>query len=250
MINNSKWLLLIICTCLIVSNHLIGEESDLSELFAAGKYKEGKELAVKMLENDPNNNALLYNGGLAAYLSDDFSTAITLWKRLKVSESENPLLRAKIIQAYQANGSAAECTKEIAELYALHKEKPELFEGKAFFIRDQFLIEKRRIMALEYFAMSGERAIKYKFVFLDDKGNIERHYSLGSYDTTNEFMQAQKALPNKARYYHLDSYSNGGSSHRTIQFYSGLPNYADVKKAMLDTEKGDLDPISGTDTAP
>ncbi len=235
---------------LLACPFLAAEESDLAELFAAGKFKEGTVLAVKLLEQDPDNADLLYNGGLAAYLSNDFKTASSLWQRLKLAEKHDLKLRAKLIQAYEADGATAECAKEIAELYALYQSTPALFTDMPFFVRDQFLIKARRVMVFEYFALQGERAVKYKFNLLDGDGEVEKTYSLGSYDPTNEVMQRDRALPNNERYYHLDGYANGGSSHCTYGFFSGLPSYSDVKKAVIGAADGSKNALSGTDPAP
>jgi len=247
MVPTALKLLSLCLVTLMACQFLAAEESDLAELFAAGKFKEGTVLAVKLLEQHPDNADLLYTGGLAAYLSDDSKTASRLWQRLKLAEKQDLKLRAKLIQAYEADGATAECAKEIAELYELYKSTPALFTDMRFFIRDQFLIKTQRVMVFEYFAIQGERAVKYKFNLLDGDGEVESTFSLGSYDVTNEVMQNDRKLPNDERYYHLDGYSDGGASHRTFGFYSGLPSYGDVKKAVIGAADGSKKAVSGTD---
>ncbi len=232
---------------------LAAEEASLQDLFAAGKFREGKELALKLLETQPGDGGLLYNGGLAAYLSGDFKTAIVLWQQLKLAEGSDHKLRAKLIQAYEADGAAADCTREIAELHALYRASPALFKDTTFFVRDQFVVKglkdqkEQRVMVFEYFTLQGERPMKYKFNLIGADGAAERTVSLGSYDTTNEFMQIDRKLADGERYYHLDGYANGGASHRTYGFFAGAPPYGEVKKLAIGVLDGSREALSGTD---
>jgi hypothetical protein len=226
---------------------LAAEEASLQELFAAGKYREGKELALKQLADQPDDGGLLFNGGLAAYLSGDFKTAIALWQRLKLAEDADPKLRAKLVQAFEADGASADCAREIAELHALFRKEPALFKDTTFFVRDQFVVKGQRVMVFEYFTLQGERPLKYKFNLIAADGGVERTVSLGSYPGTNEVMQIERKLPDGERYYHLDGYEDGGANHRTYGFYAGAPAYAEVKRAVIEALSGERRPVSGTD---
>lgn len=222
-------------------------ENQIEKLFEEQKFAEAKDLAVKLLEQDKDNTDLLYNGGLAAYLSGDYQTAGKLWRRLKELDGEDLQLRGKLVQAYEASGETELRDAEIAELHKVYEAgKDTLYKENSFFIRDQFTTNGIRIMVFEYFDLSIDRAIKWKFMVLSGEGKTDYVISLGSYASTNAVIKESSNSGDGVRFFHLDGYFNGGRTHYTYSFYEGLPKYEEIKETVKGIIAGTVQPISSS----
>ena len=128
--------------------------------------------ALSFLPNDP---AILFNAGMAAFRSKDYAFAAEVWNKLKTLEPLDWHTRAKLVQVYQAMGKTAERDKERGELVEMWKSsKPKApaartgdpaaqsFELKDQYqyCREQFEVKDIKVMAFEHFELKGERALR------------------------------------------------------------------------------------------
>lgn len=217
------------------------------------KYAEALARYKEALALEPDATGPLFNGGLAAYQSKDFNTAAELWRRLKKIDPSDWQARAKLIQAYQALGKLPERDAERAELMALWKSgnDPEL--AKEFeFCRDQFEVNKLKVMAFEHFELKGDRALRYVFSILNENGNAEDfRISLGSYEMTNAiWRETTKPEPKPGeRLFHLDGYFKGGS-HATYGMFAPEPSYDQMRVRVIQILEGKSKPVSSLTVNP
>ena len=197
----------------------------------------------------PKNPALLFNGGMAAFASKDFTTALDMWKQLKEVEPSDWQVRAKLIQVYQTLGKSAERDAERTELFAMWK-KGGLSELKqqVEYCRDQFEVNGKKVMAFERFELTGDRALRYVFSILDATEQAEDwRISLGSYELTNSiWRETRKPKPKEGeRLFHLDGYfKNGG--HATYGMYFPEPTYDETRAFVVKILDGKDKPVSST----
>lgn len=212
---------------------------------ALAQYK----VALAIVPDQPN---ILYNGGLAAYISNDYSTAVDLWKRLKAVDPLDWQVRAKLIQAYQALDKKGERDVERTQLFDMWKSgKPEELKKQVQFCREQFQVNGKKVMAFEHFELKGERALRYVFSVLNETEDGEDfRISLGSYNMTNAiWRESTKPTPKEGeRLFHLDGYFKGG--HATYGFYTPEPSYDDVRGKVVQILLGKNTPISSTTVQP
>lgn len=203
------------------------------------------KIALAIVPNDP---ALLFNAGLAAFSSKDHATAAELWKRLKGIEPEDWHVRAKLIQAYQALNLMTERDAERRELFDMWQSGKSAELKKQFeYCRDQFEVKDKRVMAFEHFELKGGRALRYVFSILNEKQDGEAfRISLGSYDLTNAVWRESTKPPPKPgeRLFHLDGYFKWG--HATYGFYAPEPSYDQVRARVIQILEGKVDPVSSS----
>jgi len=201
----------------------------------------------------PDDTSTLFNAGLAAFLSNNFSRAADWWKRLKALDPDDWRARSKLIQAYQALGKTAERDTERSELIQLWKSgKNKDLSQQAEYCREQFEINGTKIMVFEHFELKGDRAVRYAFSVLGPDGKEDHWYSLGSYELTNQvWHETTKPTPKKEqRLFHLDGYFKG--AHATYGMMVGEPSYDETRAMVVKIIEGDLKPASSStwDTAP
>jgi tetratricopeptide (TPR) repeat protein len=207
---------------------------------ALTKYKEGLVIA-------PDSQGLLYNGGLAAFSVNDFTLALDLWKRAKTGDLDDMQVRAKLIQTYQALGRSAERDAERKELYAIRNSGrgKELFDTD-YYVREQTVIAGKQIMVFEYFELKGDRAVRYIFYILDDKGKIGDRISLGSYEFDNNMWhEMTKPTPKpQERLFHLDGYYSWG--HATYGMYPRELTYDETREMVKNILEKNLKPAASS----
>jgi len=217
-------------------------------LMEQNKFAAALPLYKEALEIEPEEPSLLFNGGLAAYQTKDFATAANLWSRLKKVDPADWHARAKLIQAYQALGKLTERDTERAELLMMWKsgKDPEL--AKEFeYCREQFQVNKIKVMAFEHFELKGDRALRYVFSILNEKEDDEDYrISLGSYDLTNAIWHERtKPTPKpEERLFHLDGYFKG--MHATYGMYAKEPTYEQVRDQVIKILEARINPVSSS----
>jgi len=218
----------------------------------ANKPGDALPLYKQAVAKDPNNEDALYNGGLAAYLTADFKTAAEMWKALKARDLDDWHLRAKLVQTYQALNDLKARDAERADLFALRgTTKDDSFKKVTQYCREQFSVGATKLMAFEFFELTGEHAMRYRFAILDESGKKEAWYiSLGSYDVTNQVAHETGDLKPGERLFHLDSYAKGGDEHKTYDMFKKEPTYEETRAMVVKILEGKLPAKSGTTKQP
>jgi hypothetical protein len=221
---------------------LFAEANDLQEQEkhseALAKYKEALDII-------PDSIGLLYNGGLAAFMSEDYEQALAMWKKVKLLDEEDWQVRAKLIQTYQNLGRISERDVERKELFELRRSgKIKELSDAEFYVREQSEIAGRRIMVFEHFELKGERALRYAFYILDQDGKPEFRISLGSYETTNRIWREMGKRKPDERLFHLDGYFNGG--HATYGMFEKEPTYDETREMVRGILEKEKKPISSS----
>ncbi len=219
-----------------------------NELMAQSKPAEALLSFQKSLALEPKDTSVLYNGGLAAYLSNNFVVAADLWTRLKALDPDDWQARAKLVQTYQALGKTKERDAERAELIELWKSgaSPQLTK-QGFYCREQFEVNNTKIMVFEHFELKGDRAVRYVFNLMGPDGKAADHwYSLGSYEMTNSvWRETTKPKPKKGeRLFHLDEYFRDG--HATHGMMVGEPSYDEARAMVVNILEGKAKPQSSS----
>jgi tetratricopeptide (TPR) repeat protein len=219
---------------------------------ALARYKEG----LKHLPDDPS---LLYNASTAALLVGDFQTAAGFLKKVVTAYPEDWQARAKLIQAHQGLGDLKARDAERAALFELrkrgggaHTERPEMSLSKQeMYCRERFKVAGKKGLVFEHFELKGDRALRYVFIVLDDKGEREDfRISLGSYNMTNAFWaeRNKEEAAKGGRLFHLDGYFKWG--HATYGMYHPEPSYDEVRKIVFDILEQKKQPISSSTIGP
>jgi len=206
------------------------------------QYKE----ALAILPNEP---AILFNAGVAAFGSNDYAFAAEAWKQLKAVDPLDWHTRAKLVQAYQALGNLPERDKERAELFEMWKSgKPADLKKQSEFCRDQFEVKGQKVMAFELYELKGDRALRYVFSILNKTEDGEEwRISMGSYKTTDAiWRETRNPRPKDTeRLFHLDGYfKNGG--HATYGMFFPEPSYDVIRAKVITILEGKADPTSAT----
>lgn len=216
------------------------------------KFTEALALYKEALLILPDEPALLFNGGQAAYNSKDYAQAAELWKRLKAVDPADWHVRAKLIQAYQALIKLSERDAERVALFELWKSGKNAELKQQFeYCRDQFEVNGKKVMAFEHFELTGDRALRYVFSILNEAGDGEEfRISLGSYERTNAIWRETTEPKPKAgeRLFHLDGYYRNG--HATFGMYSSEPSYDEVRRKVIQILEGKSKAFSSSTIVP
>jgi tetratricopeptide (TPR) repeat protein len=203
-------------------------------LMDKGNYREALARYREGLATSPDEPSLLFNGGIAAYLIKDFASARELWVRLKGLYPEDWQTRVKLIQTFQALGDLKSRDAERQALFDMRKSGKEAeLSNAAYYCREQFEAGGRKLMAFEHFELKGERALRYVFSVLNEKGDeVEYRISLGSYEMTNTIAQQTGEIKKGERLFHLDGYYPWG--HATFDFFRGEPSYEETRRKVIE----------------
>jgi tetratricopeptide (TPR) repeat protein len=220
--------------------------TDGNMLMDENRFAEALERYRAGLAIDSMAPALLYNSGLAAYRSGDIPTSITLWRRLRALDTNEWQVRTKLIQAYQAAGDTTARDIERAGLFALRASGTDtILASRPLYVRDQFVVAGREIMAMEQFELTGERAVRYAFLISDSSHTkIDYRISLGSYESTNAMWRELEKRGADERIFHLDGYYDWG--HATFGMFNPEPGYDQVRAMIVDIIEGRREAISSS----
>jgi hypothetical protein len=196
----------------------------------------------------PANDAnAVYDRAAAALESDRYADAIPDLHALKERYPSDPVIRSKLIIAYENSGDVARRDMELEELIKLHSsmDNPKFHAADAF-QRDSFHLDKRSVGVVKYFDLIGERPIIYSFVFFPATrgGPGGRRITLGSYEADTLAARQRGEIGPTERIYHLDETTEQG--HLTWSMYRGEPSYDSLKKQIIDIFKGERKPISSS----
>ena len=106
-------------------------------------------------------------------------------------------------------------------------------------------MNQTKVMVMEWFELEGERAVRYAFHILDDKGKSTRRISLGSYDVTTQIARELGEIGKDARIFHLDGYTPG--KHATYGMFKKEPTYEETRAMVVKVLKDEMKPLSRTE---
>lgn len=205
---------------------------------------EGLKCFLQAIDADPKSLLARHNAGQVYQNQGKHKEALEQFAAALAIAPDDVRVLSKMVQLHEALGRTKERDQYREKLFELHE------QGKAaqpLFCREQLRAGDKRVMALEYFELSGERAVRYRFEVLDKTGRRLYLLSLGSYGLTNQIARETGELKPGERLFHLDYY--GQAEHRTYAMYRSEPSYEDVRKAVVEVIEGKRRPISSS-TAP
>lgn len=233
-----------------------------------GQAERAERAALKAVEFDGRNvEALRLTGALKAE-QEDFDAALEYFERAVTVDSKDVDLNyncgqmsqnlgrsreaLKFFQAvaklapddWRAQTKIVQCAEAVGDTKTRDQARERVFKlkrqkkiDKELFVRDQFKVTDRLVMAMEYFELGGDEAVRYSFNVMDDTGTKSLYrISLGSYDCTNEYAHAVGSIAPNDRLFHLDRYEGG--AHKTYSFFNKEPAYEAVKKMVVEIMEG------------
>ena len=217
--------------------------AEADEFFAQKRYPEAIAKYRECLAASPDRPTALYNGGLAAYQAGQFDVAVEWWERLHGLEPKDTGVLAKLVQAHQARGEREKRDATRAELLRQRAQLPEAERRKRErYCRDQFRVGDQRVMAFEYFELTGDRALRYRFSILDADGAEKEYVSLGSYEMTTRVARELEQIGKEDRLFHLDGYFGKAKNYAAFDVFKKEPGYDDVREAVIEIVKKRTEP--------
>lgn len=212
-------------------------------LLESQKYAEAVPLLKEVFAAYPNNQAVLWNLGIAAAEVGDDNLALETWNKYRANFPKDGKVLAKLIQTYQSLGRSADRDGERSTLIAFRTSLPRN-ERDAFsqYCREQFRVKGQKIMAFEIFEPAGPNRMYYRFSVLDSAGQEVSTFSLGSYDSTTQIARELREIPAEGRVYHVDKYASG--SHATYGLFNSLPTYDTVRQIVVNALLEKTQPMS------
>ncbi len=216
-------------------------------LLEAGKSAESIPLFQEVLKSVPDDDAAIWNLGLAAADAGDYKLALATWLHYRKLFPDDPQGMAKVIQAYQGLNQLVDRDREREALFAFRRTLPaEEIAKNDKYCRDQFRVQDKKVLVFEYFEPKGEWRIFYRFSVLDAARNEQLFYSLGSYEATTRILREAHKIAADARIYHLDKYEDRANVHSTYGFFDTKPDYDVVRQRVVDALSGKSGPMSSS----
>lgn len=195
------------------------------DLSVSRRYHEAIALMEQIRVREPDNPGVLWNLGVWYFETGRLSDALDTWNALRVIDPEDWRVRAKLVQVYQALGRL---DQRDVERVALLEQRSEI--DADMYCRDQFDVDRRRVMAFEYFEPGGANRVILRFAVLDEDGEESYHYSLGSRDSTTRMAREAGQIGPGERMYHLDRVE--GEIRSSYGFYLRQPSYDVVRERV------------------
>lgn len=197
-------------------------------LIRAGRLPEAYAAFQAAAAAEPDNPGLQFNAGMGAFLLHRWAEAAVYWTRVRDLLPDDYPIRARLIQLYELLADHAQRDAERAGLQALYARLKAEPGAPPCYPRDQFQVRGWRIIALEFFELTGPQAVRYRFlVHRGQEQTPAYRLSLGSYEFTNAVARAQGTLAPGERLFHLDEYRADG--HAGLRFFTGEPSYDEIK---------------------
>lgn len=193
--------------------------------------------------NDAIDPQVSYQRAVVAIEVDDWTTAIDELEPLRERFPSDLVIRSWLLICWQNVGDLARRDLDHQALVEIWQSL-DSEERDPLFTRDYFRTSGKRVEALEYFELEGERALKYVFYVTDPANGEETRLSLGSYELTTLFMRQRGEIGQDERAFHLDEY--GVNSHLTWAFFHGEPSYDEVRNLVEEILAGKHEPLSSS----
>lgn len=229
------WLLLVVC----FPNSIAAQQPDpggvriaeADELMTQHHYEEALAKYREALRLAPDRTVALYNGGLAAYQAGHPDQAAELWDRLSCKDTADIGVRIKLVQAWQAAGRLDRRDRARQEVLDLHAQQSAAERArKPRFCRDQFVVGAVRVMAFEYFELTGARPVRYRFSILNEEGGEADFLTLGSFPEITAAAREDGAVGPRDQAFHLDG--SFGTEYRNYSLAATEPSYDDCRKKV------------------
>ncbi|RLA06852.1 MAG: hypothetical protein DRQ51_07995 [Gammaproteobacteria bacterium] len=188
----------------------------------------------------------IYNLAQTQQILGEHKKALTLFGDVFNLKPQDWRSLVKIIQELHALKQYSKAKQKIDLLYKLHKNnKISQLSDSKLFMREQFIIKDKKVFVLEYFKLTGDRALKYNFIVKKNNSTEQLfNISLGSYTDTNEIAKETKQTKNNSKLYHLDGYYP--NKHITYGFFEGEPDYKTIRKMAINVIIGKQKSLSST----
>ena len=201
---------------------------------------------------DPDDQSLLYDAGLASYLSKDYASAKNYWTHFIQIEPDNWRVQAKLVQTYQALGDLKARDNTRHALFKLrdgHK-SPELSKQETY-CREQFTVDGQPVFAYEFYELTGKIATRYKFVVVDKATDSEKYrIDLESDAFDNDLAKETGELKGGEKIFSLDGYYYDArgrlETQKLFAFYQNEPTYETVRADVIRVIQGHLNSEAGS----
>lgn len=215
---------------------------DLEKTFAAAnklleqnKYAEALVEYRKILAVEPDLDAPLRNGAMAAYFAGDYKTSLEYYKKLKSNDLADGFIRSKLVQVYQAMGDEKARDEERADLIALHNmgQDTSSLAKRSDFCREQYRLGNRRILVYEPFVFTPRKeglfAVRYQFLIADANGKMEMRIEAG-WDAAKKDANGDYQPDMSYGAFYFDAYyPTGPIARRTMGLFKAEPPYTAAK---------------------
>ncbi len=225
-----------------------GQEVDMNDanaLFQAGKFREAVEAYQAVLKADPTQQRAMFNGGMAAFLVEDFKVSRDLWLMLEKSNDEDLQVKEKLIQVYEKLADSKEAAKRVDALMKLRKEtKDKRYQQKPKFCRDQFTHKGQSFMVFRHFDFPKPDIVKFSAYRIESNGQVVYSIVFSSNPMTNQIARETGALKPNERLYHVEGTRNKDQTHATWLHTKKDLSYPQFKEKVLAIVDGTLKPVS------
>jgi tetratricopeptide (TPR) repeat protein len=192
------------------------------------------EEMLEAVKADPGDADAQFNLGLVYQLQEKPELAAPHFEAALKANPEDWHAVAKLVQVNQALNllPARDAWRE--KLLAMYRAGKVVNPKMDSYVRDQFRFDKYWVAVLEFFELTGPRAVRYSFEVLasPQKPDALRVISLGSYDFDQPLAHSSGTIGPNDRLFHLDGYWPDGS-HATYAFYKNEPGYDGIRKYVL-----------------
>ncbi len=204
-------------------------------------------LLSETVREQPDNLNAQYNFGQLCQNMGKTEESMAAFQRVVEMDPTDWRALSKLVQLNQKSGNDEARDDARRKIFDLKKARTvKSLNEEPLYVRDQFDVDGQLVMALEYFEMEGDRAIRYSFVITDTIGKKGKYrITLGSYEGTNRVAHEVGDIEDGKRLFHLDHYPEDGS-HYLLGFFRGEPEYDTVKPMVIKAIKGESEVISST----
>ena len=193
-------------------------------------------------ELEPNEPGIVYNTGIAASMTGDYTLSIASFSRYRQLVPDDALGLTKLIQAYQGAGQDSEAEQQIAELrrwWKAGKLRDTYIAKERSFLRDRFRVGKYEIMAFEFVEPNHkEREHTWDFCIMEGTKQVGMIYVM-----LDEAANEVSGLEDGATPYYFDVRWQGGGG-TLVGVTERRPTYAEaaavVKRALSGEKVGPL----------
>lgn len=228
------------------SPELLEKFQEAQQLRRSGKIQEALLLFVEIVEEDPSATGPRFIGATLALRVNDHDLAIRLFEELERMIAPDFFVFEGLVLAYTAEGEIEKAEikrKALIEFWSNSVDSR--VRARKVFRREQMTVAGQDVVVLERLDQGCPICVVYEALPIGANGRPEYKISMGSYETTNQFIQESGLDGQKpaGRIHHLDAYREGGL-HETYGFFDGLLPYSDFRKMVTDVITGKLKPQS------